>query len=113
MKTIENLYLLTDKFTLVCLCVVAICYYCIVFIYYQYVKGNESEKFLSQKYFWYAIMGLVSISIYGAFLLFLVLLCFESKPINNLNLIYIYITIIVVPILHQLFLKAYIKWNNS
>lgn len=109
----ENLYLLTDKFTLITLCVVAICYYYILFIYFKYVKGNESQKFLTQKYFWYVMMGFISISIYSAFLSYLVLLIFGSKPINNLNLVYVFITIIIVPIFYQLPLRMYIKWSNS
>lgn len=104
---------LSDRFNLIVLIIVAICYYYILFVYYKYVKGNETKKFLAQKKFWFVMMGFMSISIYSAFLSYLIVLIFGNKPVENLNLIYLYITIILVPILHQFFLRMYIKWCNS
>ncbi|WP_259831726.1 hypothetical protein [Chryseobacterium pyrolae] len=109
----ESLYFLTDKFNLIVLIIAAICYYYVLYIYYKHIRGNESKKFLAQNKFWNSMMILISVLIYSAFVSLLILLIFGDKPINNLNLVYVFITIILIPIIHQFFLRMYIKWSNS
>ncbi len=109
----ELQFFLTDKFNLMVLCISAIGYYYILFIYYKQIKEKESKAFISIKKFWLGSMIFNSVFIYGHFLLYLIILFFGIKLIENLKLIYFYVAIILVPIIHQLFLKMFIKWTNG
>jgi len=106
-------FFLTDRFNLIVLCISAIGYYYILFFYYKQIKGKESKAFLALKKTWIALMIFISIAIYSTFLSYLIILIFGNKPIENLNLVYFYVAIILVPIIHQLILRMFIKWTNG
>jgi hypothetical protein len=109
----EFLLLLDDKYSLIVGVLCNALFWTTIGIYRTKIAGNKSKNFRKYESLFKCLMLVVFVFLFTAMIAYLFLILFGHERIRNFKLIMLFIFSMILPVVHQIILRQYIKWSNG